>query len=382
MQDEASLVSATEGVQTVIHLAAAKSDEQDSYETNVLGAENLIKACKKNQVSQIINISTQSAKIENKGTYADTKHKADQLFMQSGLNVTTLRPSVVYGDQTSGVFGSLVKFSKLPVIPVFGLKKWYCRPIHVDDLVKSFDIAIHHQKTHHKVYDVGGPTEIDFDQLIHKITNVFYKQPFILHIPAFVGYTAAVILSKVLPKPPITVSNILGSTQNTEMDVQTFFSDFEYTPIDLDEGFKKVFELKENGYYDIHLLYPYILSHSKNKKYTPTDEDRKRYITSLQTHELTPDDFSKSLYTYPILLGPLDALTRLFSPKSALQKKLYITSALIECHPVSADWLLPKDRSILGMLVISIKSILSTFCKWVFAILLLLIPGFYKKHVY
>lgn len=64
MKDFDSLVAATEGVYSVVHLAAAKSDESDSYETNVEGARHLVKACEINDVKSIINISTSSTKIE------------------------------------------------------------------------------------------------------------------------------------------------------------------------------------------------------------------------------------------------------------------------------------------------------------------------------
>ena len=47
MSDLASLERAVSGADAVIHLAAAKSDEPDSYATNVEGTRNLVAACGK-----------------------------------------------------------------------------------------------------------------------------------------------------------------------------------------------------------------------------------------------------------------------------------------------------------------------------------------------
>src|SRR6266850_86134 len=118
----------------VVHLAAAKADENDSEEINVGGARHLIAACRAAGCARVVNISTQSAKIPRKGRYARTKSEADEVFHSSGLAVTTLLPSIVYGDETSGVFGAVLGFvQKLPVVPVLGDGRWISAPIYVGD---------------------------------------------------------------------------------------------------------------------------------------------------------------------------------------------------------------------------------------------------------
>ena len=121
MRDECSLRQAVAQVAVVVHLAAAKSDEPDSEDVNVRGAERLMKVCQAAGCDRIINISTQSAEIARKGIYARTKSAAEKIFHNSDLQVTTLRPSVVYGEEESGVFGTVLKFvRRLPVVPVLG----------------------------------------------------------------------------------------------------------------------------------------------------------------------------------------------------------------------------------------------------------------------
>ena len=122
MRDEGSLRQAVARVAVVVHLAAAKSDESESEDVNVRGAERPLRCVRAVGCDRIINISTQSAEIAQKGNYARTKSAAEKIFHNSGLQVTTLRLSVVYGEQESGVFGTVLKFvRRLPVVPVLAM---------------------------------------------------------------------------------------------------------------------------------------------------------------------------------------------------------------------------------------------------------------------
>jgi NADH dehydrogenase len=241
MQDLESLRAATAGVDWVAHLAAAKSDEADSDKTNVLGARNLVDACRSNGVGFIVNVSTQSAKLQLKGRYALTKHEADEAFRGSGFPVTTLRSSLVYGDLTGGVFGSLVKFAQWPVVPVMGAGTAPHWPIHVEDLGRAIEIAALRPKTRGQIYEVGGPDRASTNQLLDYISERSGRRSTRLHVPIWLGLLLAKVFS-ILPRPPFTRSNVLGSNEHVSMDVERFFRDFEFTPRPLAQGLKQLFE--------------------------------------------------------------------------------------------------------------------------------------------
>jgi hypothetical protein len=46
----------------------------------------------------------------------------------------------------------------------------------------------------------------------------------------------------ILPRPPFTRSNVLGSNEHVSMDVGRFFRDFELTPRPLAQGLGELFE--------------------------------------------------------------------------------------------------------------------------------------------
>jgi nucleoside-diphosphate-sugar epimerase len=242
VRDAAALTAAMKDVAVVVHLAAAMADEKWSEEVNVGGAEKLVSACKAAGCTRVINISSQAAKIPRKGTYARTKSEADRMFTNSGLDVTTLMPSVVYGEERKGVFGAVAKFvQKLPIVPVLGDGQWICAPVYIEDVAEAICRCIERDATIGKSYDLGGPNEITFDQLIDGISAKLGLKRRKFHIPFGVALLAARILASLLPRPPITVSNILGSNQNTPMDIGPAQRDLGFDPIDFETGMKKIF---------------------------------------------------------------------------------------------------------------------------------------------
>jgi NADH dehydrogenase len=229
MQDPASLSRALMGVHWVVHLAAAKSDEPDSELTNIGGAQNLIQACRANHVRFIINLSTQSAKLKNKGTYARTKEVADRIFHESDLSVTTLRSSLVYGRPISGAFGKLVQYSELPIVPVIGPGTAPMWPIHVEDLAHALYLAAIKPQTRGQIYEVGGPDRISLNELLDLILKWRGRHRPKWHIPVWAGLILASLFS-LLPKPPFSRSNVLGTNEEIPMDVERFFQDFGFVP--------------------------------------------------------------------------------------------------------------------------------------------------------
>src|SRR5258706_4438658 len=215
LRDADTLVPAVRGCAAVVHLAAAKADEKESEDVNVGGARRLVRACELAGCRRLINISTQSTKIARKGIYARTKHAADEVFHGSALDVTSLLPSVVYGETKGGVFGTILQvLQKAPIVLVLGDGKWISAPVYVGDVCAAVTACLETPRTIGNAYDIGGPDPVGFDDLIDRIGAAIGRRPPKLHVPFTIALRIARVVSR-LPKAPITVSNVLGSNQDT-----------------------------------------------------------------------------------------------------------------------------------------------------------------------
>jgi len=229
------------GVSAVAHLAARKSDEPDSEAVNVGGTRALAEACRMAGVKRIVNVSTQSVKIRRQGIYARTKLEAERVLQASGLSVTTLRPSLVYGPDVTGVFARMLHFiTSAPVVPVMGDGQWRSRPIHVRDVSRAVVACLENDRTIGAIYDLGGPDEVTFDEIVEAIAREVGVSPKKLHIPVPIALTLARILSRLTARSPVTVSNVLGSTQPTDCDVTAATRDLGVVPLPLSEMLPRV----------------------------------------------------------------------------------------------------------------------------------------------
>ena len=241
MRDEVSLRAAVKGVAAVVHLAAAKSDEKDSDDVNVGGAKRLVAVCRADGCERVVNVSTLSVKIARKGTYARTKAEADKVFQASGLKVTTLLSNIVYGEEKSGVFGTVSKFvQKLPAVPVLGDGQWVCAPVYIGDVSDAIIACLETDATVGKSYDLAGPDQMSFDTFIDRLSAELEVHRPKVHIPFAIALMMARILCRVMPHPPITVSNVLGSNQCVPMDTNPARRDFGFAPLDFQTGLKVV----------------------------------------------------------------------------------------------------------------------------------------------
>lgn len=325
MRSPESLREATKGVDWILHLAGSKNDEKESYEVNVAGARNLIEAAHENHVRRIVYVSTLSATLEQKGIYGTTKQLAEEEFKKSPVSSITLRPSIVYGDLENGVFGSMVKFSRLPITPVFGDGSTLFWPIHVDDFIAVAEEAAHIDSPFRE-FDVTGPDEISFNALLSLVGKTVHNKkvrPF--HLPAWIGIWSARLGKLVLKKFPITESNILGLTQPVFPEKNIFSATFKTRIRPLEEGLRDILEIEES--------------------------EAKRMLEKIaRLGNPRPQITAREINLY----NELKTQT-----SSEIGSRLRLAAAVIETSPASASWLLPRERTIKEILKELIRIALS-----------------------
>jgi UDP-N-acetylglucosamine 4,6-dehydratase len=129
VRDQARLLRALEGIDTVIHAAALKQVPAAEYnpfeciKTNVLGAQNVIEACLENGVKKVVALSTDKAAAPI-NLYGATKLCSDKLFTAAN-NIRghrDIRFSVVRYGNVMGSRGSVIPFflerRKTGVLPI------------------------------------------------------------------------------------------------------------------------------------------------------------------------------------------------------------------------------------------------------------------------
>ncbi len=209
---------------------------------NVGGATALIEACRAAGCRRIVVLSTQHVYLRRCGTYGRTKRIADALFSGSGLDVTSMRPSLVYGPGARGVFVKLAGLlRRLPVIPVIGPGTWHLRPLYLDDLVALIVETLARPDVSGRTYDVGGTERISYNDFLAAICAALGRPCRRVHISLPLGFALAWLLERVLANPPLTVDNVYGSMLDVPCDLRALMRDFKPKLTPLPVGLRRTF---------------------------------------------------------------------------------------------------------------------------------------------
>lgn len=376
--------AACKDVDVCIHLAARKSDEADSFQVNVQGTRNLIRAARQKKLKKIIHISTLSTKIAEGGIYAKSKAEADVWWRKSGLPVVILRPSIVYGDPEEGVFSRLVKMSSLPVLLTIGDGSQKVRPIHVEDVAKALELCVT-KKIDKVEYDLGGKEEVSLEQFLQKIrVHMHRKKPTaVVHVPLGVGFLLADILKKVSSRPFLTRSNILGSTQEIPMNTALFAKSVGFSALTLQAGLEKTRKEFDDQYVEAKQLLSYV-SVGIGSTYRPVAEDIRVLRNAFGLHAQTEKTIHPFLRAFPFSILGVDAASRFLDAHGALQQKILLATTLVECHPASAEKILPqawsKKDSVVFLMGFGVRAA-SALIFGIFAFLLFQTLGMYEQDI-
>lgn len=115
MRDFERLNEATKDIDYVFHLAALKHvpicelQPYEAVKTNIIGTENLIKACIANGVKKVIDVSTDKA-VDALNLYGMTKAVGERLIIQANLLSDTTKFVCIRAGNVLGSNGSVVPF--------------------------------------------------------------------------------------------------------------------------------------------------------------------------------------------------------------------------------------------------------------------------------
>ncbi|MGI9239004.1 MAG: NAD(P)H-binding protein [Woeseiaceae bacterium] len=176
------------------------------------GLVNTVEAAKAEGVDRLLLMSANGVK--RPGTpYQESKYRAEEYAFQSRLDVTVMRPSVIFGDpQGKMEFATqLYKDMIKPPFPAVGFfsglspKKGaiVMSPVHIEDVANAFIAALQDDSTIGKTYSLGGPEVLTWNEMLRRIGEATGRRKWILPMPILVMRIAATLFDR-LPFFPVT----------------------------------------------------------------------------------------------------------------------------------------------------------------------------------
>ena len=174
--------------------------EQAQYQ----GVVDTVAAAKEKGIKRLLLMS--AIGVKDPGTkYQSTKRRAEIHALESGLDVTVLRPSVIFGDPrgkmefATQLYRDMVK----PPMPAVAFPGVRMSPVHIEDVASAFVAALGDPQTIGKTIELAGPEVLSWRDMVERIAAAAGKSKVVMTMPIGVMRLGATAFDW-LPFYPVT----------------------------------------------------------------------------------------------------------------------------------------------------------------------------------
>ncbi len=181
LSGSAALPAGTLGPETVVvHLAAptGRATAGQMHKAIVGGTRRLTEACRVAGVRHLIHVSSIAAGFTDRRwyPYAEAKRSAEAIALASGVPVTIVRPTMVFGPG-SPVQHGLEQLAASPVSIVFGRGRLLVQPVDVDDLASLLLALAKSPPAGGDLVEVGGGDQVPLRDLLIQMRRAAGRRP-------------------------------------------------------------------------------------------------------------------------------------------------------------------------------------------------------------
>ena len=179
-----------------------KFDAVHSYFPDLLS-----KACSELGIEKLIHVSALGIKEKHPSKYMQSKLEGENKIRENFGGSKILRPSVIFGqeDKFFNTFAQIAQFS--PMLPLIGGGKTKFAPIYVGDVAKAIVRALEINNSESEIYELGGPKEYSFKELMKILLTEIKKKRFLVSIPWGIARFQSYFL-QMLPNPLLTPDQV------------------------------------------------------------------------------------------------------------------------------------------------------------------------------
>ncbi|MDW4299773.1 NAD-dependent epimerase/dehydratase family protein [Staphylococcus saprophyticus] len=210
----------------------------------------LFKKAVQNKVDWIISIHTTGRYSKFKSASAEYIEIEDELLkLRNEINITILRPTMIYGSSRDKNMSRLIKFlDKSPIYPIFGNGKNLMQPVNAIDLARSYIQVIEKSEaTKNENYNLSGKYPEKYKNLINTVSKYLNKKVIVIKLPIFLSYYLVKFSRNIIPKFPLNEEQVLRMKEDKDFTHLKATEDFGYNPMSFEEGIKEeINEYKRN----------------------------------------------------------------------------------------------------------------------------------------
>ena len=163
--------------------------------------------CNEIGIKNLIHVSALGVKEKHSSQYIQSKFQGEKNIKNFFKPSVILRPSLIFGPEDK-FFNTFASYARIfPVLPLIGGGKTKFAPIYCVDVGKAIVKALELKNTEPKIYELGGPENYSFRELIEILLGEIKKKRFLVNIPFNIAKFQSYFL-QMLPNPILTMDQV------------------------------------------------------------------------------------------------------------------------------------------------------------------------------
>ncbi|MBL0093650.1 MAG: complex I NDUFA9 subunit family protein [Piscinibacter sp.] len=210
VHDDAQLAQMVAGRDAVINLVAVlQGDERRFRHVHVDLPTRLARACQAAGVKRLVHVSALGVGANAPSHYLRSKAAGEAALAAAGLELTVLRPSVIFGahDKLLNMFAALQGLA--PFVPLAGADSRY-QPVWVDDVAAAIVRCLDDPATIGKTYECTGPDVYTLRELVQAAGRWAGHERPVFGLPGGLAQLQARVM-EMLPGEPLMSRDNLAS---------------------------------------------------------------------------------------------------------------------------------------------------------------------------
>jgi uncharacterized protein YbjT (DUF2867 family) len=208
VHDAQQLQTLVAGHDAVVNLIAVlHGDDARFSAVHVDLVRKLANACRSTGVRRIVHISALGAALNAPSMYLRSKARGEAVLHESVLDVTVLRPSVIFGaeDKFLNLFARLQRFA--PLMPLAGGGTKF-QPVWVQDVAQAVVHCLANPQTIGQTYEACGPDVFTLKELVQIAGHVSGHGRPVIGLPMVLGRAQAWLMEYAPGEPLMSRDNL------------------------------------------------------------------------------------------------------------------------------------------------------------------------------
>jgi uncharacterized protein YbjT (DUF2867 family) len=208
VHDDGELARLVAGCESVVNLVAILHGSAADFDrVHVQLPRRLAEACAAANVNRVVHVSALGASADAPSHYLRSKAAGEAVLASKGLDLTVLRPSVIFGDgdRFLNLFARMQRI--FPVLPLAAASARF-QPVWVDDVAAAVVRCLDDRTTYDETIECCGPEVYTLKQLVQIAGRTSGHERPIIGLPAALARLQAGVFEWLPGEPLMSRDNL------------------------------------------------------------------------------------------------------------------------------------------------------------------------------